>query len=454
MEPGRHIYFIGIGGIGMSALARFFHAAGYPVAGYDLTPSDLTEALVSEGIQISYEDDFNTVPEEYRSRRTLVVRTPAVPQTNLILSRFREGGNEEVKRSQLLAQVAEDKRCLAVAGTHGKTTTSAILAHIMHGSSMGCTAFVGGVLSGYERNVLIDPESDFLVLEADEFDRSFHVLSPESAVVTATDPDHLDIYSDQEGFEQAFLEFADRLNGQGRLFYERQVELFEGIPDATNYGIQEGDVFLSDYRLERGIHHFDLQFSADRVVTDLSFPIPGRHNLSNAIAASCLALESGLDDHSLRKGLAGFPGVKRRFERIIERDDLVFVDDYAHHPREIEACIQATRERYPGKHITAVFQPHLFSRTRDFMQGFADALSNVDHLILLPIYPAREEPIAGVSSEVLLDRVLLANKKLCEKALLADYIADMELEVLLTMGAGDIDRSVPLIHQRLQPSIR
>lgn len=446
MTEAKRYYFIGIGGIGMSALARYVAAAGAAVAGYDRTPSPLTAQLEAEGMRISYSDTEADIPTEFRSidDELLVVRTPAVPSDNQVLSYFRAVGARIVKRSEFLAAIAASKTCLAVAGTHGKTTTSSILAHIMATSSLGCTAFVGGIMTGYQSNVIIDTDSPYVVLEADEFDRSFHHLAPQQAIVTSTDADHLDIYDAPEAFQQAFQDFAMRVLPDGLLLHHAEVRGLETKASSRDYGIAQGELRAESVVVKDGRFHFDI---VGTELQGLSLPLPGRHNVLNALAACGIALELGVRPDEIRAAFASYGGVKRRFEFIHQDAERVYIDDYAHHPTEIQACISSVRELYPGKKVTVIFQPHLFSRTRDFMDGFAESLSLADELILLPIYPARELPIAGVDSQALLSKVGLTNKLLCEKGEVPARIAAAELEVLLTLGAGDIDRLVPLIHK-------
>lgn len=453
MEKQRY-FFIGIGGIGMSALARYFLANGCAVGGYDKTRSDLTRSLEKEGMMVVYEDDKNVIPQEFRTVNDslLVVRTPAVPINSAITQYYSEAGAEIKKRSEVLSAIAASKQCIAVAGTHGKTTTSSILGHILHRSSLGCTAFVGGILTGYEANVLIDPDSPYVVLEADEFDRSFHHLDPRWAIVTSTDADHLDIYGSGEQFISAFEEFIAKVSVS--VFTHRSVPADIKNEKTLDYGIDEGHIQAKNIRVHDGRFHFDI-VAKEWTFSDASISLPGRHNVLNCMAAIAICKAVGVGESEIRSGLVSYRGVKRRFEYMANEVDIVFIDDYAHHPTEIEACISSVRELYPEKKLTLAFQPHLYSRTRDFMPGFAKSLSMADELILLPIYPAREEPIEGVTSEVLLQQISVTNKVLCEKEELPSLIATRELEVLLTLGAGDIDREIPriqdLLKKRLKP---
>jgi len=448
MKVQEKIYFIGIGGIGMSALARFFHAKGHTVAGYDKSDSPLIQELIQEGIPVILEDDVEALPSFLDAKDTLIVRTPAVPAETLILLHLQARGFQMKKRSELLAIVAQGMRTIAVAGTHGKTTTSSMIAHLLHHSGIGCNAFIGGVMTGYDTNVLIDPHAEYMVLEADEFDRSFHHLHPEIAVVTSVDPDHLDIYGSEEEFKKAFEVFAAGVQKGGRLFRQADVPAFSREMDQKTYGIDEGKVKSTEIIVKNGAFHFDLEYEG-KVIKDLILHMPGRHNVLNATAASAVTLSLGISEDKLRKALFDYQGVQRRFQFIQKGPKVFMIDDYAHHPSEIQACLSAARELFPDKRLTVAFQPHLFTRTRDFMEGFAKSLSMADELVLLPIYPARELPIAGVSSEVLLEKVSVANKLLCTKELLPKHFAERELEVLMILGAGDIDRTIPLINSVL-----
>lgn len=435
----------------MSALARYFHLSGALVAGYDKISSVITKQWEADGIHIFYEDDIDEIPPAFHSPEegTLIVYTPAVPADARLLSYFREHGFEVQKRSQALADLAKNMRSIAVAGTHGKTTTSSMLAQILNHGAHEASAFVGGIMPRFDSNVVVAEQSDFMVLEADEFDRSFHRLNPEMAIITSTDADHLDIYGDGESVSRAFIEFSQRVSPEGRVFFHHGIQEFSSDGHFVSYGIEEGDLQAKQVRVVDVQFVFDVSWGEHHIEA-LSLPMPGRHNVLNALAAIGVALDLGLKAEEIKAALAGYQGVKRRFELIIKQDDLVFIDDYAHHPTELEACISAVRELLPNKKITGVFQPHLFTRTRDFMAGFGQALAGLDELILLPIYPARELPIAGVDSQALFDCVPITNKLVCEKEELPTHIADRDLEVLLTLGAGDIDRLVPILKTQLQ----
>ena len=448
MKVALKIYFIGIGGIGMSALARFFHAKGHQVAGYDKSDSALIQDLIQEGIPVILEDAVALLPSFLDPSDTLIVRTPAVPSETEILMHVIAMGYEIKKRSELLAIVAQGMRTIAVAGTHGKTTTSSMIAHLLTHSGFGCNAFVGGVMTGYDTNVLIDPSSGYMVLEADEFDRSFHHLKPELAVITSVDPDHLDIYGDSATFIQAFETFAQGLQATGSLLRQEEIEAFQIAAEESSYGTEQADYRAQAICIKNGAFHFDLHHPSG-AIKDIALNMPGRHNVMNATAACAIALKLGIAEEKIKAAIAAYEGVQRRFQFYQRGPSVYMIDDYAHHPSEIRACLSAARELFPDKKLTVAFQPHLFSRTRDFMDGFADSLSMADELVLVPIYPAREKPIPGITSEELLKQVRITNKVLCTKEELPKYFAERELEVLLILGAGDIDRTIPLINSVL-----
>lgn len=441
------VYFLGIGGIGMSALARFFHLRGLPVAGYDRTPSALTEELEQEGMSIHYLDDITDIPAPVISlspESLLVVFTPAVPSDHSELRYFREKGYSVLKRAEVLGLITRQTSTIAVAGTHGKTTTSAMVTHLLEATGKQPTAFVGGIMTNYDTNFL-HGKGNLTVVEADEFDRSFLRLSPDISVITSVDPDHLDIYADAHSFAEGFRLFAGCLKPGGRLIvHESATHEFFGSR-FISYGFgDDADVQIYNVRVENGTFRFSMKglYSA----TDFVLHMPGRHNVLNAIAAVTACWLYGLSLEDLREALASFRGVKRRFEKILERNGKVFIDDYAHHPSELEACISAARELYPGKRIFGAFQPHLFTRTRDFSAGFSSALSKLDYLYLLPIYPARELPIRGVSSQMLLADITAPGRLVNKEDLAPAVREDMSrFDVFLTLGAGDIDREVERI---------
>ncbi|QYA25459.1 UDP-N-acetylmuramate--L-alanine ligase [Gramella sp. MT6] len=440
----KHFYFIGIGGIGMSALARYFKAKGNFVAGYDRTSTELTRTLEKEGIEVNYQDDLGMIPETILQNKenTLVVYTPAVPKELKQFLHLKENF-EIVKRAQLLGMVTREKYCLAVAGTHGKTTTTAILGHLLKETGAKVTAFLGGISEDIQSNLIMQGD-DVVVVEADEFDRSFLNLSPNLAAITSMDADHLDIYGDKSELEKSFREFAAKVPQDGKLFIK------SGLPlDGFEIGINdESDFTAQDIRIEDGSYVFDLKTPSE-IIKDLKFNLPGNHNLLNAITALAMAIEYGSPTDDLARALYTFRGVKRRFSYKIKTDNLVLIDDYAHHPTEISAVHQAVREMYPNKKVLAVFQPHLFSRTRDFAEDFASSLSEFDKVFLLDIYPARELPIEGISSAWLLDKILNPEKTLVTKSELQEKIKAENAEVIVMIGAGDIGEEVEKVKKTL-----
>lgn len=439
------VYFIGIGGIGMSALARYFNFLGKSVAGYDKTQTPLTKELESVGIAVHYEDDVDFIEERYKDpKTTLVVYTPAVPSAHLEYNYFKDQGFQIKKRSEVLGIITRDTFCFAVAGTHGKTTTSCILAHLLRETGTPITAFLGGISEDFNSNFLLEG-TDFSVVEADEFDRSFLRLSPNVACITSMDADHLDIYGSGEELNKSFVEFTERIKPEGKLFVRKGLPI-EGI----TYGIEDdADYCIKNVRVEHGAYVFDIA-SPGAHLKGVRFHKPGRHNLLNGLVAYAMALQAGSAPESLAGALASFKGVQRRFSYQLRREDFVFIDDYAHHPTEIDAAYQAVSEMHPGKRVLAVFQPHLFSRTRDFVDDFARSLSNFPNLLMLDIYPAREEPISGVTSQWLLDKVESPYKKLVNKSDLIPQIKACDPQVLITMGAGDIGLEVLKIRKELE----
>lgn len=447
----KQIYFIGAGGIGMAALERYFLAKGVPVAGYDRTPSELTDALAAEGAAISFIDDPEVaIPEAFRSAAdTLVVYTPAIPADNHVITWFRANGFELIKRAALLGQITRTSRALCFAGTHGKTTTSSMAAHIMHSCPVGCNAFLGGVLRNYGSNYLLNPSSPYSVIEADEFDRSFHHLTPHVAVVTSTDPDHLDIYGDEEGYLEGFARFTELVQPGGALVLHTGLKLrprpAEGVKVYT-YSLNEGDFHAENIRHGNGEIHFDFVYPGGRIA-DINLGVPVEINIENAVAslAACY-LTGDMDPKAAAQAIATFLGAKRRFEFHIKEQGPqghVLIDDYAHHPDELRAAITSVKKLYPGRKLTVAFQPHLFTRTRDFHREFAEALSLADEVVLLPIYPARELPIPGVTSQIIFDLITCPNKQLIDYNSLTDTIRNSDFEILLTAGAGDIADLVP-----------
>lgn len=449
MKQYSSLYFIGAGGIGMSALVRYFLAKGYRVAGYDRTSSPLTEALQSEGLEIVYDESVDLIPDYCRDpKTTLVVYTPAIPATHAGLVYFREHGFKVVKRAELLGLITQSSKGLCFSGTHGKTTTSSMAAHIFHESPIGCNAFLGGILRNYNSNLILSDHSPFTVIEADEYDRSFHWLHPYMAVVTATDPDHLDIYGTEEAYLESFAHFTSLIQPGGCLVIKKGIKLVprvqEGVKVYTYSARDGGDFHADNIRVGNGTILFDF-VAPDGVVTDVELGVPVDINIENAVAAMAIARLNGVADDEMRRAMGSFKGAKRRFEFWVKRDDRVMIDDYAHHPDELKASIRSVRALYPGRKLTVIFQPHLYSRTRDFAPQFAEALSMADQVILLDIYPARELPIPGVTSQLIFDRITCRDKELCLREKLLERIKECNFDILLTMGAGDIDRLLPEI---------
>ncbi len=439
-----NIYFVGVGGIGMSALARYFKANNKQVAGYDKTPTEITDALGSLGINVHFDDAIDNVSGDFLNpENTLVVYTPAIPNNHKELTYFRDNNYTVLKRSQVLGLITENTFCLAVAGTHGKTTTSSILGHLLHECDVEVTAFLGGVTENYNSNLILKG-TDVSVVEADEFDRSFLTLSPNLACITSMDADHLDIYGEADALKESFVEFTKRIKPSGKLFVRN------GLPiSGITYGIEDdSDYSAKNIKIENGSYVFDVKTPVT-TIENIRFDLPGRHNLSNALIALAMAVEYGCPHQQLAKALASFKGVKRRFTYQIKTEELVFIDDYAHHPEEINAVHQAVREMYPAKSVLAIFQPHLFSRTKDFADEFAESLSQFDEILLLDIYPARELPIEGVTSSWLLGKIENNNKQLVEKEALVNKIQESEAQVILTIGAGDIGEEVKRIKKGL-----
>lgn len=444
----QHVYFIGIGGIGMSALARYFNYIGKNVAGYDKTATHLTDELIAEGIAIHFEDNIAQIPPHFYTENTLVVVTPAVPVTHAEWNYFVDREYVIKKRAEVLGIITQDTFTFAVAGTHGKTTTSAILGHILFESGVDVTAFVGGVLENYDSN-LIGRGKTVTVVEADEFDRSFLHLHPDMACVTSTDADHLDIYGDARSIEASFQEFAAKIDDKSNLFVATGLPI-EGTVVAVN---QDAPYKACRVRIENGAYVFDVQTPTE-LIRDLRFSLPGTHNLTNALMALAMAKKYGVSNANIAKALASFKGIRRRFSFQIQTDELVYIDDYAHHPTEINAVHQAVRELYPGKKVLAVFQPHLFSRTQDFGAEFAKSLSQFDRVILLDIYPARELPIDGITSQWVLDQITNPHKSMVSKADLVSELCAAEESIIVTIGAGDIGEMVKEIKTGLEQKSR
>ena len=452
MNSYKNIYFIGIGGIGMSAIARYYKFKGCNVSGYDKTPSELTGELIAEGIGVPYEDNTDFIPKDVEN--TLVVYTPAIPHDLKELLYVQEHGYTLLKRSKTLGEIAKGQRCLAVAGTHGKTTTSTLLAHIFTDSKVGCSAFLGGISKNYDTNLLVS-HNPTIVAEADEFDRSFLQLFPEIAVITAMDADHLDIYGDLKHVHEAFQAFAGQVSGT--VITKLGLDITPNHTKARimrySYNDPRADFYADNLRKDEcGYFTFNLKYP-DGVIKDCRVGVPGWVNVENAVAASAMALVYGIDPEAIRHALGTFLGVKRRFDIHVNRPGCAYIDDYAHHPNEISTAISSMRDIFPGRRLTAIFQPHLYTRTRDFADEFAKALSAVDKLILLDIYPAREEPIPGVSSRLVFDKVTAPEKVLLKKEMLMKYLEDEKIDTLITFGAGNIDRFIPQITEMLSKRV-
>ena len=442
-----NVYFIGIGGIGMSSLARYFKTLGKQVSGYDKTPSMLTNELIESGISIHFEDKISLIPKDYYVENTLVIITPAVPITHSEWNYFLERDYQVKKRAEVLGIITQDTFCFAVAGTHGKTTTSSILGHVLHESGADVTAFVGGIVENYNSN-LIGTGKTVTVVEADEFDRSFLHLHPDIACVTSMDADHLDIYGTSEAIEASFVEFANKVEDKSKLFITKELPL-EGVTCAVN---EEAVYKAFNVRVGNGSYVFDVQTPTE-IIKDLQFGLPGKHNLMNALMAIAMAKTYGTPTDAIAKAIASFQGIRRRFSYQIKTDNLVYIDDYAHHPTEINAVHQAVRELYPNQKVLTIFQPHLFSRTKDFADDFAKSLSAFDEVILLDIYPARELPMEGITSQWLMDKMTNNAKKLVTKEDLIPTILASDARIIVTVGAGDLGEMVPSIKKALNETI-
>ena len=436
LENIKRVYLIGIGGIGMSGLARYFKKRGCVVCGYDKTITPLTTAMRNEGISVVYQDEEDNLKISFLENdpETLIIYTPAIPKDSKILNFFKSGGFSLKKRSEVLGIISKGMYTIAVAGTHGKTTTSSIIAHVLKDSGYDCSAFLGGIATNYDSNILFG-ENNTLVVEADEFDRSFLTLYPDVAIVTSMDADHLDIYGDQSHLVESFMQFVSQIKPGGRLIFKKGLDLQGGNTYAANV---LADIQAVNVKVKDGSFYFDFK-NADFIIENIQLGLPGLHNIENAVAAIEVALHLGIEPDKIKNALASFRGVKRRFEYILKEPKHIYIDDYAHHPEELRACIQAVKTLYPDKKLTTIFQPHLFTRTRDFAEGFSEVLSMTDELIMLDIYPARELPIEGVSSAMILDKVSIEAKQILSKEQTLDYIRAKKPELLLTVGAGDID---------------
>ena len=450
LDKIKNVYFLGIGGIGMSALARYFNAKGYEVAGYDRTESALVKELESEGIQIHTDDNVDFIAADFKNPNyTLVVFTPAVPETLKEFTFFRKNGFTIMKRAQVLGEITRSERGICIAGTHGKTTTCTMTAHILSSSHIGCSAFLGGISRNFDKNILITDKNDLVVVEADEFDHSFLSLTPYMAVITATDADHLDIYKTETEYRKAFEDFSALVKPGGTLIVKKGLPIqprVKGNVRLLTYSINEGDFHAENIRVGGGDIVFDFVHPTGKIC-DIKLGVPVHINIENGIAAMALALLNGVPYDEIRDAMASYSGVRRRFEFHIKQDNLALIDDYAHHPMELKASIESIKALYPGKKITGIFMPHLYTRTRDLADNFAKSLSLLDEVILLPIYPAREEPIPGITSEWLLSKITQPDKRVCSKEGLLDYLRDKDnhFEVVATLGAGDVDLMLPQI---------
>jgi len=435
------VYFLGIGGIGMSALARYFNGLGVQVSGYDRTKTLLTEQLRLEAIQIHYQDDLQQIPKNI----DLAVYTPAIPETLTEFIHLKSSGIPVKKRSEVLGLISNERRTIAVAGTHGKTTVSTMLSHILKNSTIDCSAFLGGISKNYQTNLLVSDRSDWMVVEADEFDRSFLQLTPEIGIITSMDADHLDVYGNLESLTSNFTQFAKQIKSNGILLikdglqsnftHQSEIQIF-------TYSMTEGsDFHTSNIRLDKNKYCFDYIYR-DKIIRDVTLGIPGLINVENSVAAIAAALMAGVTEQEIKAALPAFSGIQRRFDYQINTEDLIYIDDYAHHPEEIAGFVNSVKKIYPDKKILGIFQPHLFSRTRDFADEFANSLEMLDEIILLPIYPAREKPIEGISSKLIFDKINSVNKSLCSRAELIETINRNTFDIILTMGAGDIDHLV------------
>jgi len=441
-----NIYFLGIGGIGMSALARYFHLKGKSVAGYDLTSSPITKELEQSGIEIHYEADINKIPPYILDKiNTLIVRTPAIPDDHPELVYFQENNYTIKKRAEILGLLFNNKKGVAIAGTHGKTSVTSMSAFIMSSSEQGCNAFLGGIVKNTGSNLILNETSPWMIVEADEYDRSFLQLRPDIALVTWIDADHLDIYYTTNAIQESFKQFVEQVKPGGSIILKKNITLSFNREDRKVYSYAlddpSADFHSLNIRLKQTKYSFDIH-TPDGTIQNIQLQYPGLTNVENAIAAAAVTWVAGINKSIIGNALTNFKGVQRRFDIQYEGANCIYIDDYAHHPRELDAFIGSVKKLYPDKKVTGIFQPHLYSRTRDFAGEFAQSLSSLDELILLDIYPAREKPITGVSSKIIFDRVLLEKKQLCHKEKLLSLLRAKPLEVLLTMGAGDIDRFV------------
>ncbi len=456
-------YFIGIGGIGMSALARYFNMLGAQVYGYDRTPSDLTRELESEGMKIHYTDLVSAIPFEIKSAvdKTIVVITPAIPQENNEYTYFRENGFSILKRAKVLGLICRNMKTIAIAGTHGKTSTTTFTSYLMKNSKNGCNAFLGGISKNFNSNYVFDENSNFVVVEADEYDRSFHNLYPSTAIITAMDADHLDIYGTHQAVIESFYKFACQIKKGGSLIHKLGLDFAPILSQLQQNGVRIYTYSLQDSAADFYMKSIEIKNNAFELclhtpfgeIKSIYFALPGKTNVENYVAAAAAALVNGVTRDELYKATNTLQGVIRRFDVQVASPKLVYIDDYAHHPAELKACIESIREMYAGKKLTGIFQPHLYTRTRDFASEFAESLSLLDELILLDIYPAREEPIPGVTSQLIFDQVTCPEKQMCSKENVLEVLKNKELEVLITVGAGNIDRLVQPITELLNKRV-
>lgn len=453
----KSIYFIGIGGIGMSNLARYFLSKGMPVAGYDRTETALTKALEAEGANIHYVDDIEVVPQAFLNKHdTLIIYTPAIPETNNELTYFKNAGFKLMKRSQVLGEITKSGNAICVAGTHGKTTVSSMTAHLLRQSHVDCNAFLGGILKNYDSNLLLSDKSPIMVVEADEYDRSFHWLEPWIAIITSADPDHLDIYGTPKAYRESFEKFSSLIRENGYVIIKKDIPLTPRCRKSVKmftYSASQGDFHAENIRVGNGEIFFDM-VTPDTTIRDIQLGVPMKVNIENAVAAIAAATIGGVSADEIKSGMKSFAGAKRRFDFQIKTSDMVLLDDYAHHPKELSASIESIKMLYPDKKISGIFQPHLYTRTRDFADEFAQSLSLLDEVILLDIYPAREKPIEGVSSEIIFEKISSPQKKLLKKEELIDYIRNKNFDVLVTLGAGDIDTLLPEIKKTVENSLK
>ena len=443
LENYKHIYFLGIGGIGMSSLALYVLYENKVVGGYDKVKSEITDTLISQGATINFNDEFKIIPKSFLDKEnTLIVYTPAIPLSNKQFVFFKKSGFTIMKRSELLGEISKDKFCIAIAGTHGKTTTSSILSHILFDNNLNFTSFVGGISENYNTN-LIQNGSEIILVEADEFDRSFLTLNPNIACVTSIDADHLDIYENEMELKKSFNQFKNNIKKDGVLFVNDQIPM-----NGMTYGFNSNsNYFISNYRVNDEVAHFDINFK--KSITSIQFKMQGKHNALNALVAFAIGNFLGINNDDIQKSLSTFKGVKRRFSYIL-KSPRVIIDDYAHHPTEIDAVQKSVKEMYPGKKITAVFQPHLYTRTRDFMDQFAESLSEFDEIILTDIYPAREQPIKNIDSQALLKKIKNNRKLISKKSNLSSCLKNSKSDVFVIMGAGDISDEVQLIKEKIE----